>query len=188
MKTRHAMLALVLVLAAPLPAQAPPLAVGARIRVVPTDADGTWAVEGRLLRLRPDSVTIEPSYPLFRARAFALDGNWRVEAATRGHRHVGRRVLWGAGIGAAVLGLMAGVSYEPCRSQEFLGCMLTPRSAADAAAWGATGGALLGGTVGLVIGLLVRDVQWAPVRAEGVSIGAAPLSSRRLGVGASLGF
>lgn len=169
-------------------AQTPPLTEGARVRVVPTDADLSWAVEGRLVRLRADSVTIELSYPPGRVRGFCLDGSWRVEVAGRGHRHVGRRALWGAGIGAVAVGVLAAASYEPCTSQEFLGCMLAPTSAADAGGRGALGGAVLGGVVGLVVGLVARDVEWLPVGAEGVRVGLAPLPAGRTGLGAAFSF
>jgi len=177
-------LAFLVAFAGALPAQAPPLTPGARVRVVPIGEDGYWAVEGRLLRLRPDSVTIELTYPTGRIRGIALDGTWRVEVAGQSHRHVGRRVLWGVGIGAAAVGFLAYAGYEPCTSQQFLGCMLDP-GPGGSAAFGAIFGAFLGGAVGLTVGLLTRDVQWLRVQTEGLSVGLAPLPAGGLGVRAS---
>jgi len=186
MKTRIALCALAFALAAPLSAQTSPPLLGARIRVIQRIANDSSVVEGRLLRLRPDTVTIELMGALGRVRSIALDGSSRVEVAGRGHRHVGRSVLWGAGIGAVLVGALAAASYEPCTSDEFMGCMLAPTSPAAAAGYGALLGMPSGAVVGLAVGLLTRDVEWRPVRTEGVRVGLAPRPGRRLGLGVTL--
>lgn len=169
-------------------AQTPPLTQGARIRVVQTGSNGAGVFEGRLFRLRGDTVMIELSVPAGIAyglgsrlegnvQGFVLDGGWRLEVAGQRHRHVGRRVVRGAAIGAVALGVLAYLSYEPCVPQGFLSCMLDTGPGGAAAA-GAVGGAFVGGVVGLAVGLLTRDVEWLPARTEG----------GRLGLGAAVRF
>ncbi len=118
---------------------------------------------------------------------FPLDGGWRLEVAGQSRRHVGRRIVRGAGIGAVAVGVLAYIGYEPCTSQEFLGCMLDTGPGGAAAA-GAVVGAFYGAVVGLAVGLLTRDVEWLPVRTEGVRVGLAPLPAGRLGLGAAVSF
>ena len=168
-------------------AQTPPPAKGARVRVVQTNAKHPGVFEGRLFRLRADTVTIELSVPGGSVFDFPLDAGWRLEVPGQSRRHVGRRVVRGAAIGAVALGFLTYVSYEPCTSEAFLGCMLDTGPGGAAAA-GAVGGAFLGGVVGLAVGLLTRDAEWLPVRTEGVRVGLAPLPAGRLGIGAAVRF
>lgn len=168
-------------------AQMPPLAQGAWVRVVQTGTNAAGVFEGRLFRLRGDTVMIELSVPGGDVFAFPLDGGWRLEVTGPRHRHVGRRVVRGAAIGAVALSVLAYIGYEPCTSQEFLGCMLDTGPGGAAAA-GAVGGAFLGGVVGLVVGLLTRDVEWLPARTEGVRVGLVADPAGRLGLGAAVRF
>lgn len=168
-------------------AQAPPLAQGARVRVVQTGTSGGGVFEGRLFRLRGDTVTFDLAVLRGDVYTFVLDEGWRLEVAGPRRHHVGRRIVRGAGIGAVALGFLAYLSYEPCTSREFLDCMLDTGPGGAAAA-GAVGGAFVGGVVGLAVGLLTRDVEWLPVRTEGVRVGLAPLPAGRLGLGAAVGF
>lgn len=168
-------------------AQTPPLAQGARVRVVQTSTHGAGVFEGRLLRLRADTVMVELSSLGGEIRGFPLDGGWRLEVAGQSRRHVGRRVVRGAGIGAVALGVLTAVSYQPCTSQEFLGCTLDPGPVGSAVI-GTVAGASLGAVVGLAVGLLTRDVEWLPVRTEGLRVGLARLPAGRLGLGAAVSF
>lgn len=172
-------------------AQTPPrLAKGARVRVVQVGADQRPDVNvtGTLLSLSADTVRIAIDGIPGNAAAYVLDTRRHLEVAGEVRRHVGRRILQGMAYGAVGVGVLAALSYEPCHSTEFMGCMFAPSSPLEAGAFGAVGGALGGFVVGFIVGLASTDVTWVPAPTAGVRVAVTPLPAGRLGLGAAIAF
>jgi hypothetical protein len=81
------------------------------------------------------------------------------------------------------------MSYSPCTSTEFLGCLFEPESRTQSAAEGA----VLLGAAGLIVGglqgLIPRD-RWQRVQVDGgaVRLNLRALPSSRTGIGLALAF
>ncbi len=170
-----------------LAAQTPKLQPGARVRVIDLDRGNAVAYEGALSALRGDTVLLSAGSGAGGISAVALGGSRSLEVAGPSHHHVGRRVLLGAGIGAAAGAVIGLATYRPCNSSEFMGCMLDFGPGGNAAG-GAIIGVVSGTLVGLVVGLVATDRDWYPASTQGVRVGMVPLPSGRIGVGAALSF
>jgi hypothetical protein len=112
----------------------------------------------------------------------------RLDVSTGRHRRVLKGMALGT-VGVGTIGAIAGaISYQPCQSTEFLGCLFAPASRSDAAAFGG----VVGGALGLVVGSLVglqRHESWKRVSLDDrrVAIALAP-RGQATGVGVSLHF
>jgi len=71
-----------------------------------------------------------------------------------------------AGSLIAVGAVIGAVTYEPCESTEFLGCLLTPESRGQASLWGATAGGMVGIPIGAAVALFGKREVWADVGVE----------------------
>lgn len=98
----------------------------------------------------------------------------RLDVSTGQHR----RVLNGMALGTASVGALGAVvgmiTYKPCTSTEFLGCLLAPESRSASAVMGGAVGGALGLVVGTIVGLQ-RHESWRRV----------PLEARRSAVSVS---
>ena len=96
----------------------------------------------------------------------------RLDVSTGRHRSVLKGMALGAaGVGAlgAALGAM---TFQPCESTEFLGCMFTPASRGDAALLGGAIGGVVGFVAGSLAGLVPRE-HWQRVSAADARVSAA---------------
>lgn len=168
MRTSNAMaMAVVLGLSWPqvLPAQE---ALGSVDRVRVTGTQGA-VIEGRLVHSSPDSLWIvgEGRAP----RAVPLSAVTRIERSLGRHRAFGESFVIGAGATALAGGIVGALVYSPCRSTDFLGCLMHPDSRTESF----TLGLVLGGLAGIPVGLVVasnRTVErWTTVELEGRSGG-----------------
>jgi hypothetical protein len=166
---------------------AQPLTQGVRVRVVQLGADRKPVVfaSGTLSSLRGDTARVLTDGFPGTSQDYVLDDRRHLEVAAKGAHHVGRHVVRGALIGAVGVGVIAALSFEPCHSTEFLGCMFAPGSRMEAGGVGAILGAVGGGVIGLVVGLVSTDVTWVPAQTGGVHIALAPGGA---GLVASLAF
>jgi hypothetical protein len=168
----------------------PPLAKGARVRLVQVGADRRSDVDvtGTLLSLSADTVRIAIDGIPGNAAAYVLDTRRHLEVASETSHSVGRRAIQGMAVGAVGVGVLAALSYQPCHSTSIMGCMFAPGSPLAAGAIGAVGGALGGLVVGAIIGLVSADVTWVPAPTAGVHVAVTPLPAGHLGLGASISF
>jgi hypothetical protein len=77
------------------------------------------------------------------------------------------------------------VTYEPCVSDEFMGCFLAPETAGQAAFFGGAVGGIFGTLIGGVAGFATRRHVWEPL---GVPTRVGVTTSRDGGVGVALRF
>ena len=150
--SRLAAVLLVLVLTAPNPlaaqtaAPAGQLVPGARVRVTQAGAKPRTGIV-----VAQTADTLRVRWPDFSSPdALPVASISRLEVSTGRHRRVLKGMGYGAAAGIAVGGIIGAVSYEPCDSTEFLGCLLAPESRTQSAAWGG----MVIGTLGLVVGTL----------------------------------
>lgn len=160
----------------------PPLAKGARVRVVTPAADGQPArhIIGSLVRLQGDTVVIAADSLV---SSVVLDGGRRLEVSTGSYRNAGKGAALGVVFGALTGGAIGAVTWEPCTDpiSVIFFCFGHARmvQAAAGAVLGVAGGAL----VGLVIGASIRTETWAPQQTTGVRVAVTPR-----GVGLSVRF
>jgi hypothetical protein len=92
-------------------------------------------------------------------------------------RRFARNFFLTVGIASGAIGTISALSWSPCYSTEFLGCLLHPESRTDAFAWGAFGGLLLGIPIGTVIGLVDKSERWEALSSgtgSGVALAVRP--------------
>jgi hypothetical protein len=192
MRTPPAVLAFILILgvmmhagALALPAQESAVAPGSRVRFELRNGE---RYQGRVISLGPD--LLEAGLPATGATArYPLADIAKLEVLHGRHRPVLRGVVVGTAAGIIVGGAAGAISYSPCTSTEFLGCLLEPESRAQSAAMGS----VLLGVVGLVVGgaqgLIPRD-RWQRVQVDGsvVRLNLRALPSRGTGIGLALAF
>jgi len=164
----------------------PPLAKGARVRVVVPAGTGQpeRTVSGGLIRLQGDTVVIRADRS-GAPESIVLNGERRLEAGVMGHRHAVQGVAVGAGLGALTGAGIAAATWRPeppgvCRQSL---CIDLFPSRGYAALFGAAIGVVGGAVVGLIVGISTRDVQWVRVETAGISIAVTPR-----GVGLSAAF
>lgn len=192
MRTTPALLAFVLTFgvmshagASALPAQGSAVAPGTRIRFKVRNGE---RYEGRVISLGPE--VLEAGFPTNGATAkYPLADIAKLEVLQGRHRPVLRGVLVGTGAGIVLGGAVGAMSYSPCESTEFLGCLLAPESRAQSAAMGATVLGVVGLVVGGVQGLFPRD-RWQRVQVDGnvVRFNMRALPRNHTGIGLALAF
>jgi hypothetical protein len=155
--------ALLALLATALPsvAQAQSLEPGMRVRV---HADGTFVtgtveeLQDRMLLLRtgPDALDF-----------VERDRIERVDVSVRRER--GSAVPAAVVLGGGVLlgGVVAAVSWSPCESTGFMGCLLAPESRTEAFGTGALIGGAVALPIALIVALTVRRDVWKPIELPG---------------------
>jgi hypothetical protein len=85
------------------------------------------------------------------------------------HRNVVKGMVLGTAVVGTIGAIAGAISYQPCTSTEFLGCLLAPESRSDSALLGGVVGGALGFVAGSLAGLVPRE-QWKRV----------PLANRRV--------
>jgi hypothetical protein len=157
---------------------------GARVRITAAGQKPRIAV---VVARSADTLVVRwPEYTNAVALPFAEIS--RLELSTGRHR----KVLKGAAVGTlsagAVGAILGAVSYTPCESTEFLGCLMAPASATESAVVGGVAGGVLGLIVGTLVGLPKRD-DWHQVSldASRVAVMVTP-RGRGTAVGLSLEF
>jgi len=124
------------------------IAPGARVRLI-TPLLETSRQMVRIISATSDSVEFQSEgYPV--TRRIALSDVSAVEVRSDGQRPFVRDMLIGAGLGAALGGIISSAAYKECGS---CGYFKTSRGQETAA------GAVLGGAAGLVAGLAVAALQ-----------------------------
>ena len=145
-------------------------------------------LEGRVISLRPEA--LEAGFPTNGATAkYQITDIAKLEVVQGRHRPVLRGAAVGTGAGLILGGAVGAMTYSPCESTEFLGCLLAPSSRMQSAAMGATLLGLAGLVVGGVQGLIPRD-QWRRVQVDGsiVRLNMRALPSSGTGIGLALAF
>ena len=157
---------------------------GARVRI--TQAGQKPRVAVVVARSADTLVVRWPEYT--NAVALPFTEISRLDLSTGRHR----KMLKGAAVGTlsagAVGAILGAVSYTPCESTEFLGCLMAPASATESAVLGGVAGGVLGLIVGTLVGLPKRD-DWHQVSldASRVAVVVTP-QGRGTAVGLSLEF
>jgi hypothetical protein len=166
-------------------AQQPAVAAGTKVRFELRSGN---RVEGRVISLGPEG--LEASLPVNGAATrYPLSEIAKLEVVQGRYRPVLRGVLVGTGAGLVVGGAIGAMTYEPCESTEFLGCLLEPESRAQSAAMGAVVLGALGLVVGGVQGMIPRD-RWQRVHVDGnvVRFNMRALPRNGTGIGLALAF
>ncbi len=148
-------------------------------------SQATGRVEGQLLRLDLDSIIVVRGESVADTVAVArtVVKDLRVSQGKR------RNTLRGMGIGfaagATFGGLMGAVTFEPCYSDQFMGCFLAPQSAGEAAFLGGIVGGLSGFVIGTVVGVATKSHRWEMVSVP-AAVGIAPVGHGRVAVSARM--
>ena len=145
-------------------------------------------LEGRVIALGPE--VLEAGLPTNGATArYPLTEIAKLEVVSGRHRPVLRGLLVGAGAGIVVGGAIGAMTYEPCESTEFLGCLLEPESRMQSAAMGGVLLGVAGLIVGGVQGLIPLD-RWQRVQVDGsaVRLNLRALPGSGTGIGLALAF
>lgn len=175
------LVALVFLVSATADAQAPAINAGARVRV-------TSKVHDYNRRVATVSAVRRDSLVLFMKKGnsatVALSDIDRMQVSVGRRRMVLRGMLAGGLIGAVTGAAAGAATYEECKDQI---CFLTPVSAGEAAAGGATILGVVGVAVGGVIGALVTTDRWGPATVPG-TISVAPSPGGRVAVGLTRTF
>ncbi|HKP16287.1 MAG TPA: hypothetical protein VJT85_09480 [Gemmatimonadaceae bacterium] len=146
-------------------AQTSPVAPGTKVRF---QLRSGGRLEGRVVSLGPEA--LEASVPTSSAtERYPLADIAKVEVATGRHRPVLRGVVVGTGAGVIIGAAVGAMSYSPCESTEFLGCLLAPESRAQSAAMGGAVAGILGLVVGGLQGLIPRE-RWQRVQVDGNTV------------------
>ena len=166
------------------PSRQSSLPSGTRIRIEMRDG---VRHEGSVVALGRD--TLRVIWPGTTETALRVADIQKLEYMSGRRRRVRRSLLIGTVGGVALGTAAAAMTYKPCESTEFLGCLLAPDSRSEQAA----AGALLGGVTGLVIGgvagLIPRD-RWERVRLDGsvVHLRTRTLPHGAQGLGLAVAF
>jgi len=124
------------------------LAPGARVRLITPRLETSQQLV-RIISATSDSIEFQSEgYPA--TRRIALSDVSAVEVRSDGQRPFLRNMLIGAGLGAALGGIISAAAYKECSS---CGYFKTSRDQETAA------GAVVGGAAGLVAGLAVAALQ-----------------------------
>jgi len=157
----------------------PPLAKGARVRVVVPAGTGQpeRTVSGGLIRLQGDTVVIRADRS-GAPESIVLNGERPLEAGVMGRRHALEGTALGVGLGALV---GAGIAVATWKPHECTGLVcLWPQDRKEAALYGAVIGVVPWAVLGLIVGIWTRDVRWVRVETTGIRIAVAP---RGVGLG-----
>ena len=166
-------------------AQASPVAPGAKVRF---QLRSGGRLEGRVVSLGPEA--LEASVPTSSAtERYPLADIAKLEVVNGRHRPVLRGVVIGTGAGVILGGAIGAMTFSPCESTEFLGCLFEPENRGQSAATGSVLLGALGLIVGGVQGLIPRD-RWQRVQVDGntVRLNMRALPRNATGIGLALAF
>jgi hypothetical protein len=112
----------------------------------------------------------------------------QLDVSTGRHRNVVKGMVLGTAIVGTIGAVAGAISYQPCTSTEFLGCLLAPESRSDSALLGGVVGGALGFVAGSLAGLVPRE-QWKRVPLANRRVAAAVMpGAHGTGLGVSLRF
>ena len=157
---------------------------GTRVRI--TNAGGKPRV-GIVVAQTADTLLVR--WPeIANTTSLPLSGISRLDVSTGRHRNVAKGMLLGTASVGALGAVVGALSYQPCTSTEFLGCLFEPESRSDAALLGGVAGGALGFIVGSLAGLVSRE-DWKRVSLDGrrLALQVRP-GTRSASLGASLQF
>ena len=146
------------VLAGQTAAPAATLLPGARVRITQAGEKPRVAI---VVAQSADTLLVR-SPELANTVAMPIADISRLDVSTGRHRSVIKGMALGtAGAGALGAAIWA-MTFEPCESTEFLGCLFEPESRGDAALMGGAVGGVVGFVVGSLVGLVPRE-HWERV-------------------------
>lgn len=140
-------------------AQLPELKKGDLVRVWSSRFSGGNVI-GTIELKRPQSLVLYNSDSTLTISHASIE---RLDLAIGEKRQTLKGFLIGAGSGAFLGGTIGLISYSPCTSEEFLGCLLEPNSRGEAAGLGAIIGGLSLGLVGLIVGSQSTKTRWQKI-------------------------
>jgi hypothetical protein len=161
-----------------------PVKEGDRVRLTLTDGSRTVGLVESVtldrLMLRPE--TSEASV-LFRA-----DDVSSIERSTGQHRSFARNFGLSVGIGGMIGGTLSALSWKPCETDVFLGCLLAPASHTEAFALGFVVGGALSVPVGLVMGATLKHDRWEKVPWFTPTAGPFTIVPKKRGIAVNFSF
>ncbi len=96
----------------------------------------------------------------------------RLDVSAGRHRSVVKGMVVGTAAAGAIGAAAGAISYQPCTSTEFLGCLFAPDSRTDSALLGGVVGGVLGFVAGSLAGLVPRE-HWKRVTLADRRVAAA---------------
>jgi hypothetical protein len=174
-----------LMLGLTLPAAAQAQRAGDWVRVEASPAP--YRLEGRLVRLDADSIVLlrgESETDTVAVARPVVKDLW-VSAGEK--RNTLRGMGYGFLAGATLGGVIGAITFQPCVSQEFLGCLMAPEDAGEAALLGGAVGGFTGFLVGTIVGVATKRHTWVPMGAP-VSVGVAPASNGGVALSGNVRF
>jgi hypothetical protein len=164
--------------------QSAPVAIGERVRLTTSGADGRSRHVGRVVGVGDDSVTLQLR-DASETRALALSRVTRVEVSAGRRTHVRRGMLYGTVAGAGAGALVGAITYKKgrgpaCSPNDILFCGFAsgdagvPDQGVSPRA-GATLGALFGFLAGGIGGRFYRTERWIHrPSSTGATVGVRP--------------
>ncbi|HEY0809170.1 MAG TPA: hypothetical protein VGD49_03375 [Longimicrobiales bacterium] len=129
--------------------------------------------QGRLIRVDGDSVVLAAGQNAGHHVAFARSAVSNVWVSVGQRRQTMRGLTLGLVAGGTVGALVGAITYTPCHSDEFLGCLLAPENAGQAALLGGTVGGFFGLLIGTGAGFATKRHVWE-VAGVPTTVGVAP--------------
>lgn len=153
---------------------------GTRVQV--TRGDG-WVILGELTWASADSLrVVDGAETVHTMPLTAVEGMRR---SLGRHRKFARNFLVTAGVAAIGAGALGAVTWSPCESTAFMGCLMHPGSRGEAFEWGMAVGGIIGVPAGLIVGATRRYEEWVEVDLGGperASVSIEPLLGPRPGI------
>ena len=121
----------------------------------------------------------------------AQDQIRQIERSLGVHRHFARNFGITVVVFAVGFGKVSALSWSPCTSTEFLGCLLSTRSRKAAFQEGLFFGTIIGVPIGLIVGKTAKHERWErlSLSEQGqAAFSIRPILGRELGLSASFAF
>jgi hypothetical protein len=144
-------------------------------------------LEGQLLRADADSIVLVRGEYASDTVAVARTAVKVFLVSTGERSNTWRGMGLGFLGGAVVGGLIGVVTFEPCVSDQFLGCMFAPETPSEAAALGGIVGGFGGFVIGTIVGVATKRHRWEPIGVP-TSIGIAPAANGGVALSARMTF
>ena len=141
-------------------AQAPGISKGDIVRISSPTLVGQM-VRGKVVNLSSQSMEIVSDGADFDIPYSSIK---HIEVARGTVTHTAEGMLIGGATGALLGGLIGSSAYSPCTSEEFMGCIMSPRSKSESAKIGAISGGIFLGLFGLLIGASSHTTRWQSVQ------------------------
>jgi hypothetical protein len=144
-------------------------------------------LQGRLLRADADSIVLLRGQSQTDTVAVPQTGVKMLWVSGGEKRNTLRGMGYGFLAGATLGGVIGAITFEPCVSDVFLGCLMAPEDAGEAAALGGIVGGFAGFVVGTIVGVSTKRRSWVPMGAP-VSVGVAPAGNGRVALSGKVRF